>query len=392
VKAYYPDVFCAAMLNSQPMGFYAPAQLVRDAREHGVEIREVDVNFSVWDCTLEKAPFDPARILPRHAEMRDVIKTDHAVRLGFRQIKGLSKERMEAFVERRGSGYESVRDVWLRSGLDVGEIERLAQADAFRSLGLDRREALWAVRALDGKSAAESCRCSTSRRISPARAGARDEAAENAARRACHPRLPLSLGLSLKAHPVAFLRERLDRAGITPNANLPSVRDGRRVSVAGLVLVRQRPGKGNAIFLTLEDDKAVANVIFWPKNLREVPRHRHGSAPRQDSRQAAKPERRHPHGGRSYRGYDASARTSQKGSAAVRRLRPVRRGSEADRRCTTAQARRPCGKGGDGKTYPVSRQSRTKRINRGGHAEGPQFSLIFQYRRAFTLHPARSAH
>ncbi|TIW91986.1 MAG: error-prone DNA polymerase, partial [Mesorhizobium sp.] len=143
-KTFYPDVFCAAILNSQPMGFYQPAQLVRDARDHGVDIRDVDVNFSVWDCTLEKAPFDPARILPRHAEMRGVIETNHAVRLGFRQIKGLSEERMEAFVERRGSGYASVRDVWLRSGLDVGEIERLAQADAFRSLGLDRREALWA--------------------------------------------------------------------------------------------------------------------------------------------------------------------------------------------------------------------------------------------------------
>jgi error-prone DNA polymerase len=153
-KTFYPDVFCAAILNSQPMGFYQPAQLVRDARDHGVEIREVDVNFSGWDCELEDAPFDPARILGRHAEMRGVIRTNHAVRLGFRQVKGLSKERMEVFVARRGDGYESVRDVWLRSGLYVDEIEKLAQADAFRSLGLDRRDALWAVRALDGKSAA----------------------------------------------------------------------------------------------------------------------------------------------------------------------------------------------------------------------------------------------
>ncbi|MER8572312.1 error-prone DNA polymerase [Mesorhizobium sp. M1338] len=263
-KTFYPDVFCAAILNSQPMGFYQPAQLVRDARDHGVDIRDVDVNFSVWDCTLEKAPFDPARILARHAEMRGVIETDHALRLGFRQIKGLSKERMDAFVERRGSGYESVRDIWLRSGLDVGEIERLAQADAFRSLGLDRREALWAVRALDGKSAAE-------------RLPLFDQPALRLRELEPETKLPTmplgehvihdyrSLGLSLKAHPVAFLRERLDRAGITPNANLPNVRDGRRVSVAGLVLVRQRPGKGNAIFLTLEDDKAVANIIFWQR-------------------------------------------------------------------------------------------------------------------------------
>ncbi|MER9337817.1 error-prone DNA polymerase [Mesorhizobium sp. M0293] len=263
-KTFYPDVFCAAILNSQPMGFYQPAQLVRDARDHGVDIRDVDVNFSVWDCTLEKAPFDPARILARHAEMRGVIETDHALRLGFRQIKGLSKERMDLFVDRRGDGYMSVRDVWLRSGLDVDEIERLAQADAFRSLGLDRREALWAVRALDGKSAAERLPLFDQPALR-----LRELEPETKL-----PKMPLgehvihdyrSLGLSLKAHPVAFLRERLDRAGVTPNANLPNVRDGRRVSVAGLVLVRQRPGKGNAIFLTLEDDKAVANVIFWQR-------------------------------------------------------------------------------------------------------------------------------
>ncbi|MBZ9703265.1 MULTISPECIES: error-prone DNA polymerase [unclassified Mesorhizobium] len=263
-KTFYPDVFCAAILNSQPMGFYQPAQLVRDARDHGVDIREVDVNFSVWDCTLEQAAFDPARILPRHADMRGVIATQHAVRLGFRQIKGLSKERMDAFVERRGSGYISVRDVWLRSGLDVAEIERLAQADAFRSLGLDRRAALWAVRALDGKSAAEKLPLFDQPALR-----LRELEPETKL-----PKMPLgehvihdyrSLGLSLKAHPVAFLRERLDRAGVTPNARLCSVRDGRRVSVAGLVLVRQRPGKGNAVFLTLEDDEAVANVIFWQR-------------------------------------------------------------------------------------------------------------------------------
>lgn len=263
-KTFYPDVFCAAILNSQPMGFYQPAQLVRDARDHGVDIRDVDVNFSGWDCTLEEDEFDPARILPRHAQMRGVIETKHAVRLGFRQIKGLSKERMEQFAERRGAGYSSVRDVWLRSGLDVDDIERLAQADAFRSLGLDRREALWAVRALDGKSAAERLPLFDQPAIR-----LRELEPETKL-----PTMPLgehvihdyrALGLSLKAHPVAFLRERLDRAGVIPNANLGAVRDGRRVSVAGLVLVRQRPGKGNAIFLTLEDDKAVANVIFWER-------------------------------------------------------------------------------------------------------------------------------
>lgn len=263
-KAFYPDVFCAAILNSQPMGFYRPAQLVRDAQDHGVEIRQVDVNRSVWDCTLERSGFDPKRIQQRHAEMRDVIRTSHAVRLGFRQIKGLSDKKMQVFVERRGKGYVSVRDVWLRSGLDVGEIELLAQADAFRSIDIDRRAALWAVRALDGKSAAEMLPLFDRP----------DVQLVNNEPETYLPSMPLgehvihdyrSLGLSLKAHPVAFLRHHLDRAGITPNARLGDVPDGRRVSVAGLVLVRQRPGKGNAIFLTLEDENSVANVIVWSR-------------------------------------------------------------------------------------------------------------------------------
>ena len=263
-KTFYPDVFCAAILNSQPMGFYAPAQLVRDAREHGVETRPVDVNVSDWDCTLETAAFDPAKIEERHADMRGVIKTEYTVRLGFRQVKGLSEEDMELLVDRRGDGYRSVRDLWLRSGLNVGQMQKLAEADAFRSIGLDRRAALWQVRALDKATAAE--RLPLFER--PVLALRDYEPAMQ---------LPLmppgehvihdyrSLGLSLKAHPVSFLRQRLDRAGITPNASLPTIPDGRRVSVAGLVLVRQRPGKGNAIFLTLEDEGGIANVIVWQR-------------------------------------------------------------------------------------------------------------------------------
>jgi error-prone DNA polymerase len=264
-KTFYPDVFCAAILNSQPMGFYAPAQLVRDARDHGVEVSEVDVNFSQWDCTLERAEFDPGHILDRHAEMRGIIRSAHAVRLGFRQIKGLSEDRMNLLVTRRGDGYGSVRDVWLRSGLDVSEIEKLAQADAFRSIGLDRRAALWQVRALHRKAAAETMPLFD-------RPGIRLTDNEPATEL---PVMPSgehvihdyrSLGLSLRAHPVSFLRARLETLGVTPNERLPRVPDKSRVSVAGLVLVRQRPGKGNAIFLTLEDDKAVANVIVWKRD------------------------------------------------------------------------------------------------------------------------------
>ncbi|MEQ1951610.1 error-prone DNA polymerase [Mesorhizobium sp. CN2-181] len=264
-KTFYPDVFCAAILNSQPMGFYRPAQLVRDAEDHGVEVRPVDVNLSDWECTLERARFDPARVNSRHAEMRRVIKTMHAVRLGFNQPKGLSKDGMKQLIAKRGDGYDSVRDVWLRSGIGIDEIEKLARADAFQSLGLDRRAALWAVRALDGKSAAERLPLFDRPEI---------RLADNEPKTVL-PMMALgehvvhdyrSLGLSLKAHPVSFLRGKLDRVGIIPNEKLGAVEDGKRVSVAGLVLVRQRPGKGNAIFLTLEDEKAIANVIIWARS------------------------------------------------------------------------------------------------------------------------------
>ena len=264
-KTFYPDVFCAAILNSQPMGFYAPAQLIRDAQDHGLEIKPVDINHSDWDCTLVPGRFDPARVAARHVEMRPVIKSMRAVQLGFNQVKGLSEEHVEEFVKRRGAGYVSVRDVWLRSGLDVREIECLANADAFRSVGLDRRAALWAVRALDGKSAAERLPLFDR----PGLALPDNEPETKL------PVMPLgehvlhdyrALGLSLKAHPLAFLRQRLDRAGITPNIGLAALGNGRRVSVAGLVLVRQRPGKGNAIFLTLEDEAAIANIIVWQRD------------------------------------------------------------------------------------------------------------------------------
>lgn len=264
-KAFYPDVFCAAILNSQPMGFYAPAQLVRDAREHGVDVKPVDVNRSDWDCALVEGDFQPGKVAARHVAMRTVIKTMRAVQLGFNQIKGLSEKRMEMLVERRGDGYVSVRDVWLRSGLEVKDIECLANADAFRSLGLDRREALWAVRALDGKSAVESLPLFD-------RPGLELEDREPQTNL---PAMPLgshvvhdyrALGMSLKQHPVAFLRPRLDGIGITRNIRLAAIDNGRRVSVAGLVLVRQRPGKGNAIFLTLEDETAIANIIVWQRD------------------------------------------------------------------------------------------------------------------------------
>src|SRR5271170_3634515 len=288
MKCRYPDVFAAAMLNAQPLGFYAPAQLVRDVREHGVEVREVDVNLSDWDCTLEhllspvhgrgvggEGPSSVAfgdtfsrerekgNIHPRHAEMAAHIRATHAVRLGLRQIVGVKEEDMRRLVERRAQAYDSVRDLWLRSGLSSAALEKLADADAFRSLGLDRRQALWAVRGLDRVGDQDDLPLFASR---PARETEPD---------ARLPPMPLGahvvedyrrLSLSLKAHPTSFMRARLSARGILRSDGLRSVRTGERVTVAGLVLVRQRPGTAKGvIFMTLEDETGVANVIVWPK-------------------------------------------------------------------------------------------------------------------------------
>ncbi|WEX88892.1 error-prone DNA polymerase [Sinorhizobium garamanticum] len=265
-KTYYPDVFCAAILNSQPMGFYAPAQLVRDAREHGVKMLPVDINFSSWDAGLEgEGMFNKAEIGPRHAEMAGVIRTQKAVRLGFRLVKGLRQEDMDTLVARRGRGYRSIHDLWMRSGLTRSVLERLADADAFRSIGLDRRAALWAVKALDEASAVERLPLFDG-------AGSEDLQAEPAV---ALPDMPPGehvindyryLTLSLKAHPVSFMREDFSRMGIVANRDLAQTAAGRRVTVAGLVLVRQRPGSAKGvIFMTIEDETGVANIIVWEK-------------------------------------------------------------------------------------------------------------------------------
>nr|CAD6430746.1 error-prone DNA polymerase [Rhizobium sp. Q54] len=266
IKTYYPDVFCTALLNSQPMGFYAPAQLVRDAREHGVEVRPVDVNFSDWDSGLEDADFRRDRIDPRHRQMMEVILTRKAVRLGFRQIKGLSERSIrERLIENRGGGYVSIRDLWLRSGLDKTDLERLADADAFGSLGLSRREALWQIRGLDAGKAADELPLF-------------DQVKQGELQVEPVANLPEMLpgeqviedyrylSLSLKAHPAAFLREDFIGMGVTRSVDLLHVRNGRRVTIAGLVLVRQRPGSAQGvIFMTLEDETGIANAIVWPK-------------------------------------------------------------------------------------------------------------------------------
>jgi len=283
VKCHYPDVFAAALLNSQPMGFYAPAQIVRDAREHGVEVRPVDINASHWDNTLEPSPQSPSwpgpsrpprahtptdpqtrpTLHPRHASMADEIRTTRALRLGLRQVSGFHEADARRIEAARTQPFDSIRDLWLRTGLEPAALERLADADAFRSLGLDRREALWVVRGL---------RRSGDKDDLPllAAASAREHEQDFAL-----PVMPLGqhivedyrhLHLSLKAHPVSFLRDRLDRHRVLPNEALATTRAGRMVEVAGLVLVRQRPGTASGvIFMTLEDETGVANIIVWPR-------------------------------------------------------------------------------------------------------------------------------
>jgi error-prone DNA polymerase len=281
MKCRYPDVFCAALLNAQPMGFYAPAQLVRDAGEHGVALREVDINLSTWDATLEDDAPLPSPLVgegrqggrreihARHREQALAIRTRCAVRLGLRQVKGFREADAARLVAARDKPYRSVRDLWLRSGISRSGLERLAEADAFRSIGLDRRAALWEVRALDPVAAAEHL---------PLFAAAAAAGASGAASREAPvalPAMPLgehvvndyrSLSLSLKAHPLAFLRAELAARSITLAGRLAEIPSGRRLSVAGLVLVRQRPGTAQGvIFATLEDETGIANIIVWPK-------------------------------------------------------------------------------------------------------------------------------
>ncbi len=265
LKCHYPDVFAAAILNSQPMGFYSPSQLVRDAREHGIEMRPPDINLAGFDCSLEPCPAVAGRLHPHHREMARDIRSTHAVRLGLRHIKGIGEKEAERIFEARGKGYESVRDLWLRAGLSRGALECLADADAFGSIGLGRREALWQVRALD-----EAAKGGEMPLFD--RNGSDDLVREVVV---SLPQMRQSeaviedyrtLSLSLKGHPVGFLRDKLAKSGVIANAQIASMHNGRMVRIAGLVVVRQRPGSAKGVvFMTLEDETGIANAIVWPK-------------------------------------------------------------------------------------------------------------------------------
>jgi error-prone DNA polymerase len=263
IKCRYPDVFAAALLNSQPMGFYAAAQIVRDAQEHGVAVRAPDINHSDWDCTLEpEGGAASARLHPRHRTMRGDVRATHALRLGLRQVEGFAKTDAEAIATVRTHPFASVRDLWLRTGLATAALKRLAEADAFRSLGLDRRAALWAVRALRRVADKDDLPLLARALLPPQEAAVALPAMTQGQHVVEDYR---HLRLSLKAHPAALLRPDLDALCLHTNAEFLHLEDGARARIAGLVLVRQHPGSAKSIFMTLEDETAAANVMVWPK-------------------------------------------------------------------------------------------------------------------------------
>jgi error-prone DNA polymerase len=240
MKCHHPDVFCAALLNAQPMGFYQPAQIVRDAQAHDVEVRPVCINQSRWDCTIEQGE----GLLP--------------LRLGLRMVRGLSNDHAGKIIAVRGDDpFASIEDVWRRSGVPAAALEKLADADAFAGLGLDRRQALWRVRGLGEKPLPLFAAIHEAREpqveLTPMAAGR--EVVEDYR----------TVQLSLRAHPLSFLRETLGRRGIIACAELARVRDGSKVEVAGIVLIRQKPGQGKVTFLTIEDETGIANAILWQR-------------------------------------------------------------------------------------------------------------------------------
>ncbi|MGB5865090.1 MAG: error-prone DNA polymerase [Sulfitobacter sp.] len=244
MKCHYPATFACALLNSQPMGFYAPAQIVRDARDHGVEVRSVDVNYSDWNCTLE--PCD----------------NGFALRLGLRLVDSLQEAAALRVMERRSTPYTDVSDIKARATLDIKAVHSLAAADTMRSMGIDRRQALWQSQAVKDAPALPI--------FEHAQAAAYGDEPE-----VTLPKMPKTehvvadyqtLRLSLKAHPISFYRSSLRAQGYRAASDLPAMRHGQKVSLAGLVLVRQKPGSAKGVcFITLEDESGVANLVIWPK-------------------------------------------------------------------------------------------------------------------------------
>ncbi|MEQ9190952.1 MAG: error-prone DNA polymerase [Alphaproteobacteria bacterium] len=260
LKCHYPDVFTCALLNAQPMGFYSSSSLVRDFRDHGGETRPVDVSYSAWDHRLEAR--DPHR--PDE-------QTSFALRLGLRQVKGLREEDAHKITAVRGAGFRNLRDFCFRTGLNTAALCRLAHADAFRSLNLDRRAATWEIRAMTGPNGQSSM--VEALPLFAAADTVRDgpmQPEETVTLPAMQPGEHVmedyqSLRLSLKAHPLSFLRPVLAERHIKPAGDLTNLPTDSLVRIAGLVLTRQRPGTASGVvFMTLEDETGTANIIVWP--------------------------------------------------------------------------------------------------------------------------------
>jgi error-prone DNA polymerase len=240
LKCHYPDVFAAALLNSMPMGFYQPAQIISDVRKHGVNVKPVDINHSHWDNTLEAKDGKYC-----------------ALRMGFRQIKGVKEEDMQILMAARDSQFNRIPQL-VDAGVPLSALEKLADADAFRSIGLDRRQALWEISALADHS------------IGLFAGQQPDLTLEQSIRL---PKMSLSqhviedyrtLTLSLKAHPVSFIRNKLGLMNVTASKDLNNCVDGMEIKIAGLVLVRQRPGTASGIcFITIEDETGTANLVVF---------------------------------------------------------------------------------------------------------------------------------
>ncbi|MCH8261214.1 MAG: error-prone DNA polymerase [Planctomycetes bacterium] len=297
LKRHYPAAFGAALINSQPMGFYAPAQIVRDAQEHGVKVRPVDVNYSQWDCTLgerkhEGTPPEQAR---RHEGAESFSREPKAsawgkdapsLRLGMRLIKGLREDEANAIsqaVDRYGS-FTSIERLWRTSSVRIATLRALARADAFGSMGLDRQAALWEIRRLrddelplfDGKR--DNVHLAPGEYTGGSAGGAGSGVTANSGGERdvlppiSQPRKVVqdyaAVGLSLKAHPISFIRLMLESRGAIEAAQLKDAKrypQGMVVSVAGIVLVRQRPATASGIiFMTLEDETGISNLIIRP--------------------------------------------------------------------------------------------------------------------------------
>jgi len=331
LKCYYPDVFACALLNSLPMGFYQPAQIVIDARNHGVGVAPVDVNFSDWDNRLES-------------------KSDKfwVMRLGFRQIKGMKEEEARRLVSRRGNGFAAIENV-RECGISDATLERLADADAFHSIGLDRRRALWQV--------------SVKERPTTVFQGQNEHLNEEME---ALPAMKLSehvihdyatTSLSLKAHPVSFVRDELSRLSVVSAADLVTKRDGDAVKVAGLILVRQRPGTASGIcFITLEDETGCANLVVFEKLFNQFrPEILQSSLLMVEGRLQREGEVIHVIVSRCYNYSKLLRRLTASDNEESLKLAPM---SRADERSSTTDARILNGVGVQGKIFPEGRNFR----------------------------------